>query len=274
MAEVQKIIEALLQQQQQQTQLLLAQMQQQHAQMHEIMLKSSGRESLVDSRGVAKPDRLDNKTAGDHGSFKTWRIKFQNWICAAMPAAHDVLQMLETHSNDEVTETAYQEILAKNPVAERLGAQLYATLVSHCVDEPLAIVINGPKGIHNGLEALRRINNRYDPVGPRSAKVILQKLMATGSVKTERLRTEIERVEKAFEEYRTRADNALGEDLRMVIIEQLLMDPIKTHVSLNSDRLDTYETLRSEIMKYAEHMYQRQVGPSGAKEAWSQGRQD
>ena len=50
----------------------------------------------------------------------------------------------------------------------------------------------------------------------------------------------------------------------MVIIEQLLMDPIKTHVSLNSDRLDTYESLRGEIMKYAERIHEERCVAGGA----------
>ena len=94
MSELQQLIgamqqqqEAMHQQQQAQTAALVQQMQLQQSQFAEAFSAlSRGREgSLVDNRGVAKPEVLNSKIAGDVSLFKTWRVKFTNWICAAMP---------------------------------------------------------------------------------------------------------------------------------------------------------------------------------------------
>ena len=74
---------------------------------------------------------------------------------------------------------------------------------------------------------MRRLNNRFDPVGPRSAKSHLQQIMATKAVAIAELRTAVEKLERKFEDYKLRAGTPLAEDVRMVILEQLLVDPIR-----------------------------------------------
>ena len=123
--------------------------------------------------------------------------------------------------------------------------------------------MNTTRGEHSGLEALRRLNDRYDPLGPRASNSLLTKILATKAVEISGLRREIENVERLCLEYETRTGTPLAEDLRMVVVEQLLKEPLKTHVNLNTDRLSTYPLLRSEIMKYAERIEHdnRQEGP-------------
>ena len=88
-------VERLLQSMQAQTAALVTQLQQQSdtnmrvqteafaAAMNRLSLvgKGSGA-SLVDSRGVGKPDVLNSKVANELSAFKTWRLKFVNWIWA------------------------------------------------------------------------------------------------------------------------------------------------------------------------------------------------
>ena len=65
--------------------------------------------SLVDSRAVAKPANLPNNVADDANTFKIWRIKFTNWICAAMPHAAALLEKLEVDSHDEFTDEIFEQ---------------------------------------------------------------------------------------------------------------------------------------------------------------------
>ena len=42
---------------------------------------------LVDPSGIGKPSALTGRVAGDPTAFRAWRIKFRNWIVAALPEA-------------------------------------------------------------------------------------------------------------------------------------------------------------------------------------------
>ena len=111
---------------------------------------------------------------------------------------------------------------------------------------------------------MRRLNQRYDPVGPLSSKLILQRLMSTKSVPSTELRTALEYVEKSFLEYEQRSGHALPDDMQLVVVEQLLSEPIKTHVALNGERLSTLPILRAEILKYADRISLERTMSGGA----------
>ena len=51
--------------------------------------------SLVGSRGLGMPEVLTARTAEDASALKTWRTKRANWVCAALPAATPVFELLE-----------------------------------------------------------------------------------------------------------------------------------------------------------------------------------
>ena len=87
-----------------------------------------------------------------HGS---WRLKFSNWICAALPGAASILEQLEGNTTTEVTPDAFEQLMQQQPLVEQLSAQLRATLVS-LVEEPLKIMENTPTGKQAGLAASRR----------------------------------------------------------------------------------------------------------------------
>ena len=50
---------------------------------------------LVDPRGVGKPGILTGTIAENPSQFKTWRIKFVNWILAAFPESHAIMRGFE-----------------------------------------------------------------------------------------------------------------------------------------------------------------------------------
>ena len=195
--------------------------------------------SLVDSRGIGKPDTLSSKMAQSQTDYMAWRVKYVNWVTASMPSMIDVFSHLERHNDEVINDDKYQEWLQSTPAVASFSAQLRATLVSLCVDEPLNVVLNTPVSPQAGLESMRRLNQRCDPVGPLSSKLILQRLMSTKAVPITDLRTSLEHVERSFLEYEQRSGHALTDDLQLVVVEQLLSEPIKTHVALNGERLST-----------------------------------
>jgi hypothetical protein len=218
----------------------IAQLQQQQsealaAMMTRVESQPTQARSLVDSRGIGKPDTLSSKMAQSQIDYKVWRIKYVNWVTASMPSMIDVFSHLERHNDEIISDDKYQEWLHSTPAVASFSAQLRATLVSLCVDEPLNVVLNTPVSPQAGLESMRRLNQRYDPVGPLSSKIILQRLMSTKAVPITDLRTSLEHVEKSFLEYEQRSGHALTDDLQLVVVEQLLSEPIKTHVALNGE---------------------------------------
>ena len=115
---------------------------------------------LVDSKGVAKPDKLTSEVANNLTKFKTWKLKYTNWICAACMNAEIVLTGVENDNATEVDDAKFRLVDLNYPGdLARLSAQLRATLVSMCEGEPLTIVTNAPKGGRGGIECFRRLCN-------------------------------------------------------------------------------------------------------------------
>ena len=65
----------------------------------------------------------------------------------------------------------------------------------------------------------------------------MQRLFQTSVARPTDLKATVEKMEAQFEEYRSRSGRELAEDLRMMLVEQALPEPIRTHVSLNAERL-------------------------------------
>ena len=209
---------------------------------------------LVDPHGIGKPVTLTGRVANDALGFRAWRIKFRNWIVAGIPEAASLMELLERQNQEEITEAAFLDLELTQPIATRLSAQLGATLVALTDDEPFQIITKGPQGPRGGLEGLRRLYQRYDPTGPRSAKTVLKRIMAVKPVPATRLRLAVEDLENMFEEYRIRAGNPIQDDLKALFLEQLLEGAIATHIDLNSGRLGDYASVRQEIWHYAERV--------------------
>ena len=268
-------MEALAQQQasaQQQTAELIARMERnQNAILERFATQPNGysadrnppgstRSPLVDSRGVGKPGTLTGTAAEKPSSFKTWRIKYINWILAAFPNHSLVLKQIEEQTQQEITLDRFQTMAVDDGDLGQLSANIKSTLISMTEDEPFAIVTKTGQGPHSGLEALRRLYNRYDPTGPRSAKIVLKKILAVKPVPVKNLRIAIEELEKLYEEYEGRAGSVLQEDLRMQCLEQLLEGPLAQHIDLNAGAYPSYSALRGEIWRYAERTAQLDSG--------------
>ena len=102
--------------------------------------------SLVDPHGVGKPPSLTGRMANDPVSFRAWRIKFRNWVVAAIPEAAEVMQRLESQNQEEITEDVFATWVQTAPIATRLSAQLSASLIAMTEDEPFQIIDKGPQG--------------------------------------------------------------------------------------------------------------------------------
>ena len=223
---------------------------------------NSGRNrQLVDPRGVGKPGILTGTIAENPSQFKTWRIKFASWILAVFPESHAIMRGLEEQTTVEITADMFLTQSDENPELVDLSAQLKVTLIALTEDEPFSLVTKTPQGAHGGLEAYRRLNNRYDPTGPRSAKMVLKRMLSLKAVTTKQLRSAIEELEKLYDEYEGRSGHSLQEDLKMQCLEQLLDERLALHIDLNAGLFPTYSQLRAEVWRFAERQAQVDTGP-------------
>ena len=217
-------------------------------------VEAASRGPLVDPRGVAKPADLTAKIASNPAGFRAWRLKYRNWVLAALPAGEPVLKEVEDQNQVEVSLARFTAWVTNLPMVTQLSAQVKASLVSLTSGEPFDVVTKGPQGPQAGLEAYRRLCHRYEPTGPRSVKLVLKRALASHPVPASRLRPAVEELEELFEEFRIRAGEPLQECVRMLILEQLLDSALKTHVELNSESLNSYDRLRSAVWNYAERV--------------------
>ena len=86
---------------------------------------------------------------------------------------------------------------------------------------------------------------------------MLREILSPGKSGINDLRHNIEKLEEKIRRYCERRDTTgkkltLNEDIRMASLEALLPDDLEKHVQLNRGRLQTYETLRNEVVLYAE----------------------
>ena len=70
---------------------------------------------LVDPRGVGKPSALTGAIAENASQFKTWRIKYANWILAAFPESHGIMRSLEEQTTVEITPEGFETMIGEHP---------------------------------------------------------------------------------------------------------------------------------------------------------------
>ena len=278
-AEVQALLQAmqqqtaaLLQQQQQQQQQQLeafkSVLQQQQAQHQEQVkaltdsikqMRGSSTLGLVDVKGIAKPQELNNKNAKDKAEFRTWRLKFCNWVESSFPAAKPIFEHLETNQETQVDDDVIDAWATNVPDVERISAQLYATLVSVAVDQPLDLVKNSHRGKGQGFDAMRRLNKRYDPKSDAGSFKELISLMATKPQPMDLMISALERHEEQVRHYEERAGEKVSDSSRRCCLYNMLVEPLKTHIDLNIAKFTNYALLREACVSYCEVVQQQQA---------------
>ena len=250
---------------QRQTDVLLQQMAQQQAQFIALMSANNAnaaasaaaaapaptpgprRRGMVDNRGIARPPTLDAKTAHKPSLFKTWRIKCTAWIISQYPECAGTLAQIEKDTA-AVFDTATVEYLSLEiPDIEEMSANLWALLVSICVEEPFDVIERGPRGPEAGLEALRRLYAQCNPTGPQTAATTLNNIVSVKPVPVNKLRAAIETLEIWFSDYLAPTGQYLHGVQKRVYLQALLGGELKRHVDLNEKTWPTYIALRKEV---------------------------
>eukprot|EP00438_Fugacium_kawagutii_P000480 Skav216940 [mRNA] locus=scaffold3396:50058:57739:+ [translate_table: standard] len=118
-------------------------------------LKSSSdkRVTLIDTRGLAKPEKFD----GREESFLFWRTRVETFVTSVYPEMESVLQWAEEEDSEITSATLLAAFGPLNPThktvddIEAIGTQLYGVLQALCDREAFSIIRSSGKG--QGFEA-------------------------------------------------------------------------------------------------------------------------
>ena len=206
---------------------------------------------LVDPKGLGKPPFF----TGNESEFAVWCRKTENYVLSVYPEAVELMRAAVDSQKEVNIEEFNADMDVPKEIIDEVNAQVYSVMMALTSNEPFDIVVGAGAG--NGLETWRRLHRRYDPGTVGRSRGMLRDILNPGKSNVENLRHNVEKLEEKIRRYCERRDASgvrmtLNEDIRMASLEALLPDDLEKHVQLNRGRLPTYETLRGEVVMYAE----------------------
>ena len=263
MDQTQQIMEQMQQMQQQNQQLVyqmqqmqlqraeeIAQTQKQIAEMATQMMKAgSGNTSLVDIKGIGKPPIFDSSSAK---TFHNWSFKYMNFVASVNVDADEILN---TVAMSEIKiGTAEMEVLtAKYGDVSKLSKQVYTSLAQLTEGEALTIIKNVAD--RNGLEAWRRLSNRFDPRTEGRTVNMLMQVLQPPMCKLPDLSAGIEQWEETVRKYEDRDKEKLPDKIRRGLLIQMCPQSLRDHLLMNSSKYTNYLDVRREIMSCLEEKH-------------------
>ena len=211
--------------------------------------------TLIDNRGVAKPDKFESKDEG----FLRWKIRTESFILSVFPELEEPLTWAEEHEasigkSDVEAEFGPATVSPVEEIHEK-AAQVYAVLQNLLEGEAFTIVHNCPKG--NGLEAWRKINKRYDPATGSRKGSLLRHILSPAKSKLEDLTANLEVWLDLIARYENRKDPSgarvqLQDEIKIAVLEQICPTELERHLQMSKARLRTFEDHREETMSFLE----------------------
>ena len=226
------------------------------SELAESLKKDDKKLTLIDNRGIGKPDKFGGK---DGENFLRWKIKLESFIYSIFPEMEKVLAWAEDEENTVSmarAQTAFSMGTA-DPV-DGLGdksSQVYAALQNLLEGEPFMIIRNTDKG--NGVEAWRRLTRRYDPSTGAKKSSLLRHILTPGKCKLEELSEKIEGWMELVNRYESRRDGSghrqvLADDIKMSILESMCPSEIERHLQLNRSKFVDFNDMHAELSTYLE----------------------
>ena len=127
---------------------------------------------------------------------------------------------------------------------------MHEMLRSRTSQEANDIVANSQK---NPLEAWRRLHERFDPTAGGRKRNILRTVISPGCCSLQELQAGIGRWESYVGRYE-KLKGKLDDEIKRAAPESLVPE-LEKHLIFNSTRLETFEELYSEVVKYVEEKF-------------------
>ncbi len=207
--------------------------------------------TLIDNRGVAKPDKFGSKDKG----FLRWKIRTEFFIVSVFLELEESLTWAEEHATsiakaDVEAEFGPSTVSAVEEIHEKT-AQVFAVLQNLLGGEAFTIVHNCPKG--NGLEAGLK-TSKLPATGSKKGSV-LRHIPSPAKSELEDLTGNLEIRLDLIARYKSRKDPSgnrgqLQDQIKIAVLEQICPTEFERHLQMSKARLKTFEDHREEIMSF------------------------
>ena len=211
-------------------------------------------QSLVDLKGLGKPPVFKNESA----RFTEWLRKTSGFLVAAYGASfRQVLEWIEDQDGPVTREDLHAQFgeLSSDPVQDlsEKDAQVHVALLSLTEGESFDVVMGAAP---HGLEALRRLVRRWDPLSGGKRRALLRQILVPERARFADLASALEKWEELVRRYEKRraggVTQVLDDDIKTAALEALVPAELEQHLAMNRTRLSTYEAVRGEIQSFIE----------------------
>ena len=186
----------------------------------------------IDTRLIGRPDNFDGGN-----TWRDWSTVFRSYASAVSPRLGDLLAHSEAQANPVLN--------AALPASDAaLSAQLHFMLVMLCKEAALARVVNA--GTREGLEGWRALVLHHEPPSKVQAASLLLDLLSYSFDGDINYRLVL--FDREVNRYQALSGEVFPDNIRIGTLMRCLPEgPLRQHVILNSNRLDTWVSLKAEI---------------------------
>ena len=149
--------------------------------------------------------------------------------------------------------------------------QMHTALMALTSYEANDTVANSRK---NPLEAWRRLLKRYDPTTGGRKRNLLRTIISLGRCSLLELQAVIERWESFVSRYEKKMRDKLDDEIKLAGLESLVPEELEKHLILNSNRLQTFEDARLEVVTYVEAKFGLRTRDSKPSDTGARGHSD
>ncbi|CAK0899647.1 unnamed protein product, partial [Prorocentrum cordatum] len=188
---------------------------------------------LIDTRVLGKPSDFN----GEPGAWRDWSTVFRAYASACEPALKDAMDRAE-HADAPVLNAT----LPDDQV--RLSSQLYYMLVM--LNKGLSLDRIVSTGVNEGLEAWRTLVTFHEPQSRTRAAGLLQELLSwdfEGDVPSK-----LTAFDRSAKRYEQAVCAELPDEIKIgMLVRSLKEGPLRHHLLLYSQRLNTWELVKAEV---------------------------
>ena len=229
--------------------------------------------SLIDVQGLGRPKEF----SGRGEDFQQWSKKTEAFFAGAIKESA-VMWEWAAEQATEITTTAIDLVFLPTdanvdrvPNLEFVLQQMHTALMALTSCEANDVVANSRK---NPLEAWRRLQKRYDPTTGGRKRNLLRTIISPGRCPLLELQAGIERWESFVSRCEMKLKDKLDDEIKLAGLEALVLEELEKHLIRNSNRLQTFEDARLEIVTYVEAKFGLRIRDSKPSDTCSRGHSD
>lgn len=194
---------------------------------------------------------------GDKQPFQAWSFGSIEFTASFNDDIRKLTEWVKEQT-EEIIEDKLEDDLELTDNKGIINNQLYTVFAANTGEEPKLIIQSTPSGM--GLEAWRRLNQRYDMRAKGMSNAGMKVIMKYSSEKTKDMKTlnrRIEKLEGRMRRYELTTKNRIFDDMKISLISGMCPNTSGEHIELNSTNFNSYATVRNEIMN---HIVAKTVG--------------